>query len=85
MPRNIVIPVTDERVEYVQIRGFEKNHRGGLDFVRSVRFVTVPEDDQLAQDLLEAISIVENSWWSHRHQLAARLRTAFGLDKEDDS
>ena len=42
--------------------------------------VPIPLNDQLAQDLLEAISIVENSWWSHRHQLAARLRTAFGLD-----
>lgn len=95
--RIVTIPVDDEQVEYVQVRGFEKNHRGGPDFVRSVRFVTVPSDDQLTRKIdgvtklaaskvaeYEAVGLPVPDWLAERARDAADIRAALDLDTEGD-
>ncbi len=43
----------------------------------------VPPDDRMTRDLREAVRIVESSGWTHRHDLVARIRAAYGLDEEE--
>ena len=81
--RLVVVPIEDTAVAYISVR--EHRERGTRIGQKAHYVLPVAPGDQFAQDLLEAISIVEYSGWSHRHQLAARLRTAFGIDQEDDS
>ncbi len=80
MRRPVVVWVDDPEVTHVEVRPWPAL---SADEEQQAFSVPVPRDDRLARDMLEAVRIVESSGWSHRHDLAARIRAAFGLDEEE--
>lgn len=75
MKRPVLVWVDDPRVTQVR---YQLEDSGGVFRELGNGLVPVPPTYQATRDLQEAIEMVEMSGWSHRHELAARLRAWAG-------